>query len=98
VRVWDTATRHPPVLLPLGLKEEICLVAFTPDGAALTAVSADGQVVRWDRTAGRQAYAVRLPGTVYGAALAADGRHLATANANNTVYILRLAPPTGAGP
>jgi hypothetical protein len=35
-----------------------------------------------------------LPGTIHAAALAADGLHLVTANANGTIYILRLAPRT----
>ncbi len=35
-----------------------------------------------------------LPGPVQALALARDGRHVATANSNGTVYVLRLpAPP-----
>jgi WD40 repeat protein/serine/threonine protein kinase len=35
----------------------------------------------------------QMPGPVYDVKFAPDGRHLATANANGTVYILRLPPP-----
>jgi hypothetical protein len=35
----------------------------------------------------------RLPGPVYDLAFASDGRHIATANGNGTVYILRLPAP-----
>jgi hypothetical protein len=34
-----------------------------------------------------------LPGVVHDVAFAPDGRHLATANGNGSVYILRLAKP-----
>ncbi len=35
----------------------------------------------------------RLPGPVYGLAVARDGKHLATANCNGTAYVLRLPAP-----
>jgi hypothetical protein len=56
--------------------------------------STDGQVVRWDRSGGKVLLDrnLGLPGPLNAATLAADGRHLITANANGTVYILRLAP------
>ena len=53
-------------------------------------VTIDGQLTLWDADAARKVREVTLPGPVLSFSFAADGRHLATANANGTVYILRL--------
>jgi WD40 repeat protein/tRNA A-37 threonylcarbamoyl transferase component Bud32 len=98
VFLWDFTRRKKPRPLPLFHKQSICHLAFAPDSATLVSVSVDGHVVRWERAPARKLLDRKLPGGVYDAALAADGRHLATANANGTVYILRLAPPPSAAP
>jgi len=46
-------------------------------------------ITLWDAVTGRKLREWQFPGQVY-ASITPDGRHLATANANGTVYILRL--------
>jgi WD40 repeat protein len=61
----------------------------------------DGEMVLWDavsRKHHKQRRWAQLPGAVLSLALAPDGQHLATANANGTAYILRLPSPVPAGP
>jgi WD40 repeat protein len=67
-------------------------VAFSPDGKTL-AVSYGNTVSMWS-VEGNKASRQRkwmLPGPVQGVTFTPDGRHLITANANGTAYILRLA-------
>jgi hypothetical protein len=66
-------------------------LAYAADGPPALAISAGGQVVLWDGKVGKNLPGWHFPGAVNGVAYAADGRHLATANNNGTVYILRLA-------
>jgi WD40 repeat protein len=67
-------------------------VAFTPDGRVISA-DRGGLIHVWSRQ-GELLYKWELPGAVHALALASDGKHIATANANGTVYVLRLpAPP-----
>ena len=47
-----------------------------------------------DRSCG-ELHEWQIRGPIQGLAFAADGRHLASANGNGTVYILRIAPPPG---
>jgi WD40 repeat protein len=91
IKLWDRATgleRHT-------LKEHtrrVVSLAFAPDGKSLVSAG-DNLVVLWDLTAEPPGVGRRwqLPGPVYRVAYAADNRHLALANGNGTVYILRLA-------
>ena len=55
-------------------------------------VDRDGGVILWDGQSGERLRAWRLPGAVNAVAWAPDSRHLALANGNGTIYILRLAP------
>ncbi len=71
-------------------------ISFSPDGKSAATVGAGTQpLIVWDLASGK---ALRswdgLPVRFQGAAFAADGRHLITANSNGTAYVLRLAPPT----
>lgn len=70
-------------------------VAFAPDGKALASACYGGRVVLWDAATGAKLREWQLPGALYGGSLklASDGRHLAAANSNGTVYILRIPPP-----
>jgi formylglycine-generating enzyme required for sulfatase activity len=89
-RLWDLTTRDQRPL-PLDLK-----------GSPATSLSSDGRklagcggstVGLWDMSSGKKLHEWQFPGPVNGVAFAADGRHLATANSNGTIYLLRIPPP-----
>jgi WD40 repeat protein/tRNA A-37 threonylcarbamoyl transferase component Bud32 len=97
VRLWDLQETEPKGrLLEDGPKAGITCVTFAPNGERLAASGSDGRVAVWERASGKRLYHVQLPGGVQGLAFARDSRHLATANANGTAYILRL-PETSPG-
>jgi WD40 repeat protein len=62
-------------------------------GEGIASAGRDGRIIVWDVAAGDKFREWHLPGPVWDIAFAADGRHLATANGNGTVYVLRLAKP-----
>jgi WD40 repeat protein len=68
----------------------ISSVAFSPDGRFLASADYSGRLVVWDRMAAHRFIAWQFPGMVNQVVFAADNRHIATANANGTGYILRL--------
>jgi WD40 repeat protein len=75
-------------------------LAFSPTGSLVATCADDGTVKWWDRKAGTSAVRTIGPGPFGGAvravAFTPDGRYLATANANGTVYLLRVElPPSG---
>jgi hypothetical protein len=57
----------------------------------VTANCADGQATLWDVPAAKKLGEWRFATAVNDIAFAPDGRHLATANANGTVFIIRIA-------
>lgn len=65
-------------------------LAFSPDGQRLAASGQFGHLVVWDVASGRKAWETKLPYAAPHLAFAPDGRHLVTANANGTAYVLRL--------
>jgi WD40 repeat protein len=95
IRLWDLTT---PEARPVGVLEgrlsavgTQCLL-FTANGQELISADNAGRIVWWDPATRQRLRELALPGPVRGLALAPDGRHLATANGNGTVYILRLSP------
>jgi len=94
IQLWDLATAP--------LREKRAFGAEAPEATGLT-FSGDGsslfsldqrrdEVSRWDVASGRRLGAWMVPGPILGFALAPDGRHLLTCNANGTAYVFRLAP------
>ncbi len=69
---------------------EISHMVFSPDRTLLAATGLKGQVILWDVATGKRRNDWPMPGPVYKLAWGADSRHLATANANGTVYVYRL--------
>jgi WD40 repeat protein len=93
VRLWDVSGTEPK-MRPL-LKWHsggVFSVAFAPDGQTLASASW-GPIILWDVASGAKRHEWQLPSAVEGVTFAADGRHLAAANGNGTVYILRLPRP-----
>ena len=95
VRLWDVAqdgvkergyfemSESPPLYL-----------FFLQDAKTLVTIDDDHRLDFWDVERGRKLREIRLPGPAR-PSLAPDGRHIALANTNGTVYILRIAPPGG---
>jgi WD40 repeat protein len=91
VKIWDAASER---LLQsyADLSAVPQVLTYSPNGRVLAALLRDGKVVIWHTATGERRE-WPLPGPANGLAFAPDSRHLATANANGTVYILRLAEP-----
>jgi WD40 repeat protein len=70
-------------------KHLIPAVEYTPDGERLVVASTEALLV-WDVTRARERTHIVLPGAARNAAVAPDGRHVAIANENGTIYIIRL--------
>jgi serine/threonine protein kinase len=90
---WDGIQfRDGPVLH--GHSNVVHGIAFAPDGKTVLSASEDRSLKVWDVATGKHVRGwAGLDGAVNGVAFAPDGRHLAMANANSTVYVLRLAGP-----
>jgi hypothetical protein len=97
VRVWSAATGQQLRLLECtprvhnGRSRQ--QVAIGPDNRTLAAVTSAGVIRLWDLSTDKPAKVIRVSPAVSQVdqiAFSPDGRHLATANNNGTVYILRL--------
>jgi WD40 repeat protein len=94
VRLWELAAGESPGRVFFTWHTGwVTSVMFGPAGKTVASAGTDGRIIVWDVAAGDKLREWRLPGPVWDMALAPDGRHLATANANGTVYIVRLAQP-----
>jgi WD40 repeat protein/serine/threonine protein kinase len=97
-KVWDAATGKISHQLQ-GDSLPGYSVAFSPDGKLIAWARLYGMVRLCDARTGAEIRTFRLgpplEAPIYHVTFAHDGRHLATANGNGTVYILRLAdgPP-----
>ncbi len=96
VHIWDPVSHEPPRRLS-GHKSEVLSGAWRADGQLLvTGGSTDGTVRLWDMTrASPRSCAIPViePNVkwLHSIALSPEGRHLALANPDGTVYLLRLA-------
>ena len=90
VRSWDL-TQDPPRSTAFARKhtDVIHAVAFAPGETKLATAGEDGRVVVWTPQ-GEVLKEWQLSGPICDVSFAPDGRHLATANAEGTVFVLRL--------
>jgi serine/threonine protein kinase len=80
-----------------GHEQPVDALAFRADGSLLASAGHDGTIRIWDPHQGTERKQIRLGSAavpIRQIAFSPDGRHLATANGNATVYILRIAPPS----
>jgi WD40 repeat protein len=89
VRVWDPVRREEQGVFKPG-RSGLSFLSFAFGDRSLVASYNTGQLTEWERASGKIAKSWELLGMVQGAAIAPDGRHLATLNSNGTVYVLRL--------
>ncbi len=68
-------------------------IAFSPCGRMLVSVGEDRVVNMWDVESGKKFRDWRFRWPIPQVIFAPEGRHVATANANGTVYVLRLTRP-----
>jgi WD40 repeat protein len=98
VWLWDLTTLQEKQRLE-GHLSSVLSCAWRADGRLLVSAGGeDGTVRLWEpgrRPSRCEALQLLAPGTVYlyGIALTPEGRYLATANPDGTVYVLRLADP-----
>jgi WD40 repeat protein/serine/threonine protein kinase len=89
VRLWETDRGQERFRL-LGHAAPVSNVALSLDGKLAASAAGDGKILIHDTATGRRLHEWRLPGPVERLVFAPDHHHLATANSNGTVYILRL--------
>lgn len=98
VRIWDVNTGQqafPPVQVPA------TAVTFSPDGTTFLTSGVDSTLATlWETTTGKVRLGLRLPGgeTVAAAALAPDGRTVATIHRDRTVRLWEVATGKLIGP
>jgi WD40 repeat protein/serine/threonine protein kinase len=90
VRVWDMTARPPRMIVEAG--EGHTSVCWSPDGTRLAAADEFGSLTIYSAHALKPLHTIKLPGSIRDVHFHPDGQHLATANGNGTVYILRLDP------
>ncbi len=94
VRVWELAKRKLRTSLDAPPGTMLWVLAISPDDKMLATSSDKGGIFLWELASGKKLKEWRLPFRVLQVAFAPDARHLAVANGNGTISILRL----GKGP
>jgi WD40 repeat protein len=88
LRLWDLSGTEPREQAVLKARSSVHALAVAPDGQSFYSADFSGRIVHWISALKQKVW--QLPGPVSDLALSCDGRYLATANGNGTVYILRL--------
>jgi WD40 repeat protein len=90
VKVWDLAKRTQPVRTIKAHDQKVLAFAVSADGKRFVTTGGDNLVKLWDVATGRELRRWDLGCPVRGMAFTADGKHVATANTNTTLYLLDL--------
>jgi WD40 repeat protein len=94
VQLFDVRTGAEPIRLPNTVQVHgVHGLAYAPDGRTLVSLGNWQQqfsLIVWDTSSGTALRELALPGPASAVAFAADGRHVATANGNGTIYIFRV--------
>jgi WD40 repeat protein len=93
-RLYDLRGHEPKeraVLEGHDQRLQVRFVGFAADGKTLVSAGWDGRVILWDPATGKMIRQVtRFQAGIYCAALAPDGRHLATGFREGNIHIVRL--------
>jgi WD40 repeat protein/serine/threonine protein kinase len=97
---WDLNEAAPQAQTYFKLHTDaVNALSLSPDGKMLASSGNDGRVVIWESATGKKLREWMQPGGVRSVVFAPDGMHLATANGNTTIYLIRLdLPPAKASP
>jgi WD40 repeat protein/tRNA A-37 threonylcarbamoyl transferase component Bud32 len=98
IRLWeigDGPPREKRTALARSHTKPVTRLLYSADGETLISAGEDGQVILHGPISGQTIKSWQFPGAILSVAISNDGRHLATANSNGTVYVLRLWPAPG---
>jgi WD40 repeat protein len=96
VNIWQLSNDRKPMHTIAAHKQKIIAVVMSPDGMRFATVAMDNMIKLWDRASGRELrqWDLHLPVLteprpfVSALAFTPDGKQLATANADTTLYLL----------
>jgi WD40 repeat protein len=95
VKIWDLSNRAKPLHTIAAHKKMIVGFAMAPDGKRFATVSLDNVVKLWDTESGKElrVWDFKVPYQhnkpyLRGLAFTTDGKSVATANGDSTVYLL----------
>jgi len=91
INAWDL-TKSPWAKLAtfVGHRDGMVFVAIAANGRSMVSAGSDGQLIWWDFPSGKKLDTWQFPGPIHDVAFANDGRHIATANGNGSIYVIRL--------
>jgi serine/threonine protein kinase/WD40 repeat protein len=90
IRQWDVASRQEVRASAKAQLGGLTCAAFSASGETVVEGHEAGVLLSRKAETGEEISRTALPGPIRDVAIAPDGRHVATANENSTVYVLRL--------
>jgi WD40 repeat protein len=91
IRIWDKRKARPRLHATLrGHTGYVTSVQFEEPGKTLVSAALDRKLIFWD-ISGKKLRELQFPSVIHQIAIAPDGRHVATANGNGTIYVLRFS-------
>ena len=92
IRVYEIATGKLLQALS-GHSESVRALAFTPDGKALASSGADGMLLIWNLTSGKEIWRHEVnkrSGPIFGISISPDGKRLASSEVGGTILLWDL--------